>query len=88
MITHPLPVWFPYYFSMFAFFLTFALGFAMRHMWVMDLVNLAFFFASTLFWWPIVGHRPDPHWAMSHGAQDDQPASSGCRSSRSWPWPS
>jgi putative membrane protein len=68
-ITHPLPVWVAYYFSMFAFFLTFALGFAMRHMWAMDLINLAFLFASTLFWWPIIGLDPIPHWAMSHGAK-------------------
>ncbi len=67
VLTHPLPVWLLYYFSMFAFFLTFALGFAMNHMWVMDLINLSFFFASTLFWWPIVGLDPIPHWQMSHG---------------------
>ena len=42
ILTHPVPVWFLYYFSMFAFFLTFALGFAMNHMWVMDLINLGF----------------------------------------------
>jgi putative membrane protein len=67
VLTHPLPVWFLYYFSMFAFFLTFALGFAMNHMWLMDLINLAFLFASTLFWWPIVGLDPIPHWQMGHG---------------------
>jgi len=69
ILTHPIPVWTLYYLSMFAFFLTFALGFAMNHMWVMDLVNLAFLFASTLFWWPIVGLDPIPHWQMSHGVR-------------------
>jgi putative membrane protein len=69
VVNHPVPVWFAYYFSMFAFFLTFALGFAMDHMWVMDLVNLAFLFGSTLFWWPIVGLDPIPHWPMGHGAK-------------------
>jgi len=69
MVSHPVPVWLAYYFSMFAFFLTFALGFAMDHMWLMDLINLAFLFASTLFWWPIVGLDPIPHWPMSHGAK-------------------
>jgi putative copper resistance protein D len=68
-MTHPLPVAAAYYFTMFAFFLTFALGFAMDHMWVMDLINVGFFFASTLFWWPIVGLDPIPHWQMSHGAK-------------------
>jgi putative membrane protein len=69
LLTHPIPVWFLYYVSMFAFFLTFALGFAMNHMWVMDLVNLAFLGASTLFWWPIVGLDPIPHRQMGHGTR-------------------
>ncbi len=69
VLTHPVPVWALYYFSMFAFFLTIALDFAMNHVWVMDLVNLAFFVASTLFWWPIVGLDPIPHWQMGHGAR-------------------
>jgi len=69
LMTHPLPVAFVYYFSMFAFFLTSALGYAMLHMWVMDLVNLAFLFSATLFWWPIVGLDPIPHWQMGHGAK-------------------
>jgi len=69
VLTHPLPVWGLYYFSMFAFFLTFALNFAMTHMWVMDLVNLGFLFASTLFWWPLVAVDPVPHWKMSYGVR-------------------
>jgi putative copper resistance protein D len=69
LMTHPLPVAFAYYFSMFAFFLTSALGYAMFHMWVMDLVNVGFLFASTLFWWPIVGLDPIPHWKMGQGAK-------------------
>jgi cytochrome c oxidase assembly factor CtaG len=32
VLTHPLPVALVYYFSMFAFFLTFALNFSMTHM--------------------------------------------------------
>jgi putative membrane protein len=69
LLTHPLPVWALYYFSMFAFFLTSALNFAMLHMWVMDLVNLGFLLASTLFWWPLVGVDPVPHWKMSYGVR-------------------
>ena len=69
VLTHPLPVAFLYYFSMFAFFLTFALNFSMTHMWVMDLVNVAFLIASVHFWWPIVGLDPIPHWKMSHGVR-------------------
>jgi putative membrane protein len=69
VVTHPIPVWFLYYFSMFAFFLTFALNFAMFHMWLMDIINVGFLLASTLFWWPIVGLDPIPHWQMSHGVK-------------------
>jgi putative copper resistance protein D len=69
ILTHPVPVWFLYYFSMFAFFLTFVLNFAMLHMWAMDVINIGFLVASMLFWWPIVGVDPIPHWQMSHGAR-------------------
>jgi putative copper resistance protein D len=68
-LTHPVLVWFFYYFSMFAFFLTFVLNFAMLHMWAMDVINIGFLVASMLFWWLIVGVDPIPHWQMSHGAR-------------------
>ncbi len=68
-LTHPVLVWFLYYFSMFAFFLTFVLNFAMLHMWAMDVINVGFLVASMLFWFPIVGVDPIPHWQMSHGAR-------------------
>ncbi len=68
-LTHPLLVWTLYYFSMFAFFLTFAINVAMLHMWAMDLINLGFFFASTLFWWPIIAVDPIPHWRMGYGTK-------------------
>jgi putative copper resistance protein D len=66
---HPLPVWFLYYFSMFAFFLTSALNYAMLHMWLMDLVNLGFLLTAALFWWPLVGLDPLPRRPMSSGAK-------------------
>ncbi len=69
VITHPFPVWSVYYLSMFAFFLTSALNVAMLHMWVMDLINVAFFGVATLFWWPIIAVDPIPHWQMGHGAK-------------------
>jgi putative copper resistance protein D len=65
--SHPIPSAAVYYVGMFAFFLTSALGLAMSHMWLMDLVNLAFLIASMHFWWPIVGMDYIPHWPMSHG---------------------
>jgi cytochrome c oxidase assembly factor CtaG len=39
---------------------------AMEHMWLMDLFNLLFLFAATLFWWPIVGLDPVPRWNYSY----------------------
>jgi putative copper resistance protein D len=69
VICHPVPVWFLYYFSMFAFFLTSALDYSMRHMWVMDAVNVAFLLTSLLFWWPLVGADPGFAPSMTPGAR-------------------
>ena len=55
-----------YYGVMLAFFLTPAIGFAMSHMWVMDLINLGFLFGATLFWWPMIGLDPIPRWGASY----------------------
>lgn len=67
VITHPVPVFFAYYASMFAFFLSPALGYAMNTMWLMDIWNIFFFAGATLFWWPMVGTDPIPRWNMSPG---------------------
>jgi len=67
--SHPVPTAVIYYLAMFAFFLTSAVNVAMEHMWIMDLVNIAFLVASMHFWWPIVGADHIPHWPMSHGAK-------------------
>jgi len=67
--SHPVPTAAVYYLAMFAFFLTSAVDVAMRHMWLMDLVNIAFLAASLHFWWPIVGVDNIPHWPMGHGAK-------------------
>lgn len=66
-IAHPIPVFFLYYGSMFAFFLSPALGFAMDNMDLMDVINIGFFLGATLFWWPMVGLDPVPRWNMSSG---------------------
>ncbi len=68
-ISHPVPVWFLYYGAMFAFFLTPLIGFAMQHMAVMDLINVGFLLGATLFWWPVIGLDPIPHWSMGYGAR-------------------
>ena len=65
--SHPIPTAAVYYVSMFAFFLTSAVDVAMNHMWLMDVVNVAFWVAAMHFWWPIVGIDLIPHWPMSHG---------------------
>jgi cytochrome c oxidase assembly factor CtaG len=65
--SHPVPTAVLYYVSMFAFFLTSAVDVAMNHMWLMDVVNVAFLVAAMHFWWPIVGVDPIPHWPLSHG---------------------
>ena len=67
VLSHPVPVFFLYYLSMYAFFLSGALGFAMDHMWLMDLINLGFLGGATLFWWPMVGLDPIPGGGMSPG---------------------
>ncbi len=67
--SHPVPTAAVYYFAMFAFFLTSAVNVAMEHMWLMDLVNVAFLVAALHFWWPIVGVDHIPHWPMGHGAK-------------------
>jgi putative membrane protein len=67
VVRHQVPVFFLYYLSMYAFFLTPALGYAMGHMWLMDLINLGFLAGATLFWWPMVGIDPIPGGGMSPG---------------------
>ena len=65
--SHPVPTAAFYYLSMFVFFLTSAVNVAMTHMWLMDVVNVAFLVTSLHFWWPIVGVDQIPHWPMGHG---------------------
>lgn len=67
LLSHPLTVFFLYYLSMYAFFLTGAIGYSMNHMWLMDLINLGFLGGATLFWWPMVGLDPIVQWKMSPG---------------------
>ena len=66
VLSYPLVVWVLYYGVMLAFFLTPTIGFAMSHMWLMDLINLGFLFGATLFWWPMIGLDPIPRWGASY----------------------
>lgn len=67
VIRHPVPVFFFYYVSMYVFFLSPLLGYAMDHMPVMNLINLFFLGGATLFWWPMVGIDPIPGGGMGPG---------------------
>lgn len=69
VVTHPVVVWFLYFGAMFAFFLTSLINFAMQHMAVMDVINLAFLFGGCCYWWPMVGLDPIAHWRMGYGAR-------------------
>lgn len=65
VLRHPILVFFLYYLSMYAFFLTPALQTAMEHMWLMDVINVGFLLGATLFWWPMVGADPIPRGRMN-----------------------
>jgi len=68
-LTHPATVAVLYYGVMYIFFLTSLVNFAMMNMWLMDIINLTFFFGGTLFWWPMVGIDPIIHWKLGFGAR-------------------
>lgn len=69
VITYPVVVWFLYFGTMVAFFLSPLINYAMEHMAVMDVANMVFLLASTLYWWPIVGLDPIVHWRMGYGSK-------------------
>jgi putative copper resistance protein D len=69
LLTFPLVVWALYFGIMFGFFMTSLLNTAMLNMWLMDVMNVAFLFGATLYWWPMVGLDPIVHWRMGYGAR-------------------
>ena len=69
LLTFPVVVWAAYFGLMFGFFLTSLINTAMQHMWLMDVMNILFFFGATLYWWPMVGLDPIVHWRMGYGAR-------------------
>ena len=66
VLTHPIVVWVLYYGVMLAFFLSPLIGFAMEHMWLMDIINLGFLAGGSLFWWPMIGLDPVPRWNVGY----------------------
>ena len=69
LLTFPVVVWGLYFGLMFGFFLSSLVNTAMLDMWLMDLLNVAFLFGATLYWWPMVGLDPIVHWRMGYGAR-------------------
>lgn len=68
-ITFPLVVFALYYGVMWWFFTSTAIGYAMAHMWLMDILNLMFFAGGVLFWWPIIGKDSIIHWRLGFGGR-------------------
>jgi cytochrome c oxidase assembly factor CtaG len=60
VLTHPVSTFFLLYLGLLAYFLTPALGASMRHVWLLNLINLAFLAAASLFWWVVVDRDPVP----------------------------
>jgi putative membrane protein len=69
VVTFPLVVFLLYYGVMWWFFTTSALGYAMEHMWLMDMVNILFFLGGVLFWWPLIGKDTILHWRTGFGGK-------------------
>ncbi|MHB1521847.1 MAG: cytochrome c oxidase assembly protein [Ferrimicrobium sp.] len=69
VITFPLVVFALYYGVMWWFFTSTAVGYAMAHMWLMDILNVLFFAGGVLFWWPLVGKDTILHWRLGFGGR-------------------
>jgi len=66
VLSHPLVVWVLYYGVMLAFFLTPTIGFAMSHMWLMDLNQPGFPVRSDAVLVAMIGLDPIPRWGASY----------------------
>ncbi len=65
--TNPITTWFTYYGLMWGFYNSSLIKTAMDQMFIMDIFNVAFFFASTCFWWPLISKDPITHFKMNYG---------------------
>ncbi len=66
-VTNPITTWFTYYGVMWIFYNSSLIKTAMENMFIMDIFNIAFFFASTCFWWPLISKDPIMHFKMNYG---------------------
>jgi putative copper resistance protein D len=67
LMAHPAVSFLLLYFGLLAYFLTPALGASMRHVWLLNLVNLGFLLAALLFWWAILATDAVPDVGISAG---------------------
>lgn len=67
VMAHPAVSFLLLYFGLLAYFLTPALAASMRHVWLLNLINLGFLLAGLLFWWAILGTDVTPDLGISAG---------------------
>jgi cytochrome c oxidase assembly factor CtaG len=68
-LTHPVVVFLLYFGGLVAYYLSSALGSSMRHVWLLNLFNVAFLAAAILFWWVGLGADPAPRPQPSPAVQ-------------------
>ena len=68
-LTHPVVVFLLYFGGLVAYYLSSALGSSMRHVWLLNLFNVAFLAVAILFWWVGLGAEPAPRPQPSPAAQ-------------------
>jgi cytochrome c oxidase assembly factor CtaG len=67
VLSHPAVSFALLFFGLIAYFLTAALASSMRHVWLLNLINLGFLVAGLLFWWAVLGADAVPAVALSAG---------------------
>ncbi len=67
VVAHPAVSFILLYFGLLAYFLTPALAASMRHVWLLNLINLGFLMVGFLFWWAILGTDVTPDVEISPG---------------------
>ncbi len=67
LMAHPAVSFFLLYLGLLAYFLTAALAASMRHVWLLNLVNLGFLLVALLFWWAILAADATPDVGVSPG---------------------
>ncbi len=67
VMAHPAVSFLLLYFGLLAYFLTPALAASMRHVWLLNLINLGFLLVALLFWWAILATDAPPGVRVSPG---------------------